>query len=240
MRSIEEIDKSISFADIANSYVFESKNFFSSLEKIIIAIRKFLLKMSIDGKKIMLDIKSTVKRIGLSGKLQAIKFGLNKAKKDGKNYVEMVNYEKFVNYYCTNADRLESAIKRCANETKFKSKDDYQRKVDKLEREITDFKTKLEDIFQHKEKVPIEKAIKCVEKEIKGDSAIYKTYLGCLYDLEKAMITLEKTAKSQEIVTDNYLREHHMGAVRRLISKFAQTIRNLFSKFIRAIVFFFA
>lgn len=240
MRSIEEIDKSISFTEISNSYVFESKNFLSSLEKIIIAIRKFLLKMSTDGKKLMLDIKTTVKRIGLSGKLQAIKFGLKKAKKDGKNYVEMVNYEKFVNYYCSNANHLESAIEKCANETRFKSKDDYQRKVNRIEREINDFKTKLEDIFQHKEKVPIEKAINYVEKEISGDSAIYKTYLGCLYDLEKAMITLEKTAKAQAMVTDTYLREHHMGAIRRLISKFAQTIRNLFSKFIRAIVFFFA
>lgn len=211
-----------------------------AVDRIISAIKELINKMSADGKKFMLDLKMVIKRIGLRANLEMLKRDLTRAKKKGSTTVNMMDVPKFISYYNQNSWKLEKKIVKPTDSTYFKSQEAYQKSIDSLEREIDEFKRKLEFLRKHTISMPIDKAISYVEKEITGESSVWKTYNKILGDLEAYAIKLERAQKSQRNKSTDYLTTHQIGPIRRLIGKFVQVCRNAVSKFITGIVFFFA
>lgn len=243
MLSCYDIDRVLS-KSIADEIYLESSSsntsVFDAVDRIISAIKELINKMTADGKKFMLDIKMIIQRVGLRANLQMLKMDLKHGKKKGRTIVQMVDVPKFINYYNQNSWKLEKKIIKPTDSTYFKSPEAYQRAIDSLERELDDFKSKLDFLRNHPIDVPIDKAISYVEKEISGESQIWKSYNKMLYDLEAYAIKLERAQKSQRNKSADYLTAHQVGPVKRLIGKFVQICRNAVSKFITGIVFFFA
>lgn len=242
-KSLDKQLKSIVDLNISSSYYTEAIDLAvdnTTINKIIISIKRLILEIATKAKQFKKHIEFKIKEKHLKTDLKNIRDNLKERKEAGVRKVEFIDYDKFNSYFHTYAFMIEDKINKLSKLEKFKHKSTFENSVREAEELIIKFDKDLHEYTDHPTKMSIDKAITFVEKEINGQSVVWKSYLDVMERLNKYAYDLEKYAKLSNIVTEKYMVKQHIGIIRRLLHKFCTVISKHSSKFVSTVVFFFA
>lgn len=123
---------------------------------------------------------------------------------------------------------------------KYKNKEKLDKKLDKLDNLIAEYKDNLDYVLEHPKKVSIDKAIRWVEKEINGESNLWKDYLRMTNELEHIIIGYDDLLRKSEVMTSQWLKNNHHIWIGRRAQDFTNFTKNKIVKCTRIVVFTFA
>lgn len=212
------------------------ESLYTVIESIIIEIKKIISKMKEVAANIKKSVKIQVRRIELPIKLKKMKKQLELQK--GKiEKVDMIDYNRFINFYYNNSNIITKKLDKLSDYRKFKSSEKFLSKVHDLDKDVDIFEKELSEMEKNPIKVNLSDAINFIENEINGEGKVMKTYLSVCDKLMASINKLERYRRDARAMTDFYLEDKHLNAVKRVTDKYTRKMTNHLTKFITLTVF---
>lgn len=238
--SNEAIDYITSYKNATNFFMEKKgKSFSDAIDAFDVKIREFFSNIKTSVKKFIADMNIAIKRISLPMKLKKLKSEMLRNEKKGCKWVNMIDYDNFETVYHTYSQEIMERIKGF-DFRKYKNKEKLDKKLDKLDNLIAEYKDSLDYVLEHPKKVSIDKAIRWVEKEINGESNLWKDYLRMTNELEHIMIGYDDLLRKSEVMTSQWLKNNHHIWIGRRAQDFMNFTKNKIVKCTRIVVFTFA
>lgn len=226
--SSDELDEKID--------ILYQESVYTAIENILIEIKKIISKM----KEIAANIKKSIiiqaRRAELPFKLKKMKKNLELQK--GKVVtVDMIDYNKFITYYNKNSTTILKKLNKLSDYRRFKNADAFLDKVHDIDSDIDEFENELSRIEKNLIKVNLSDAIQFIENEITGDGKVMKTYLSVCDQLMEFINKLERYKRDARVMTNFYLEDKHMNAVKRVTDKYSKKMSKHITRFVTLTVF---
>lgn len=235
--------------DYDDSLILEG-TVYDILDDIISFIDKIIQNMIAFAKKLKNDVDSMIQKKQVRFKLNKLKKELEEQQSDGVKKVSMIDVESFVSYYKSYSSVIMRKAKILARGN-FKTKDKLERHIDDLQTDIDDMNEELERCIKHRKTVSIKKAIEYVEDNLSGRNPIEAEFVNVQHQLKELEIDVKKYLNIAMNTSSDNLRRNYVSkpdafantvisSLKSSIGKIGSFFGKWFSKFVMAVVFFFA
>lgn len=198
------------------------------------SIKKFFAKLIAGfqefNRKVVIEIQYRVKRIITKFSTRSTYKKAVKARDEGKEFVEVYNCARMVNTYNKAIAELTPIMKRISKNT-YKTIDDMDDEIEEFERKVNETYSIIDELQQTKIKVDITDYIHFLEREISGNSDVFKSLSLCERELQLMESETMKLKTRRDIIGPDVLTKR-VGIIKRICMGITQFIKNCFTKLI--------
>lgn len=198
------------------------------------SIKKFFAKLIAGfqefNRKVIIEIQYRVKRLITKFSTRSTYKKAVKARNEGKEVVEVYNCARMVNVYNKTIAELTPIMNRISKNT-YKTIDDMDDEIEEFERKVNETYSIIDELQQTKIKVEITEYIHFLEREISGNSDVFKSLSLCERELQLMESETMKLKTRRDIIGPDVLTKR-VGIIKRISMGITQFIKNCFTKLI--------